>query len=195
MPPHSEIATSFNRFLAGKLSSLSESEISLLADDALTNLVETELSRLSQDEFNRLAEAELSPFVPFVEGVLQELLAEILPPLKPKANAKEEEQTSDPVTFDGILVLSLYFSPLFFFILLLLFYLIAHLASLFFLSLALATISSFVVIKRCVRNLCQVFKFHFIFSHQNIHIHSHTFAGFHNIAYCPFASHNSILDS
>jgi hypothetical protein len=89
MPPHSEIATSFNRFLAGKLSSLSESEISLLADDALTNLVEFELSRLSQDDFNRLAEAELSPFLPFVEGVFQALFAEIFP--KPKPKPKEEE--------------------------------------------------------------------------------------------------------
>jgi hypothetical protein len=106
MPPHSETATSFNRFLARKLSSLSESEISLLADDALTNLVESELSRLSQDEFNRLAEAELSPFVPFVQSVIQALLAEILPPLKPKVDAKEEEQASHPVTFDGIIVLS-----------------------------------------------------------------------------------------
>ncbi|WJX54696.1 hypothetical protein P8452_40547 [Trifolium repens] len=123
MPPHSEIATSFNRFLAGKLSSLSESEISLLADDALTNLVEFELSRLSQDDFNRLAEAELSPFLPFVEGVFQALFAEIFP--KPKPKPKEEEQTSHPVTLDGIIVLTL------------------------------ATISSFVVIKRCVRNFCQ----------------------------------------
>ncbi|GAU49598.1 hypothetical protein TSUD_239200 [Trifolium subterraneum] len=92
MPPQSEPDRPLLCSLAGKLTSLSKTEISLLSDDALNSLVMSELSRLPKDEFNRFVEDEISPFLPIVVGILEAFVSQIFHPPKPKPKPKPKEE-------------------------------------------------------------------------------------------------------
>ncbi|XP_045812652.1 uncharacterized protein LOC123906724 [Trifolium pratense] len=111
MTPHSEV--DLLRSVAGKISPLSETEISFLDDDALTLRVEYELSRLPKAVLNRLVAGAMSPFLPIVdavvEGVIEGVVYAILAPKpKPKAKAKAKANEDGPMSLDRkIIVLML----------------------------------------------------------------------------------------
>ncbi|PNX75621.1 hypothetical protein L195_g031560 [Trifolium pratense] len=101
MTPHSEV--DLLRSVAGKISPLSETEISFLDDDALTLRVEYELSRLPKAVLNRLVAVAMSPFLPIVdavvEGVIEGFVYAILAP-KPKPKAKAKANEDGPMSLD-----------------------------------------------------------------------------------------------
>ncbi|CAJ2647586.1 unnamed protein product [Trifolium pratense] len=101
MTPHSEV--DLLRSVAGKISPLSETEISFLDDDALTLRVEYELSRLPKAVLNRLVAVAMSPFLPIVdavvEGVIEGVVYAILAP-KPKPKAKAKANEDGPMSLD-----------------------------------------------------------------------------------------------